>query len=123
MYIDTHTHTAIYIHTQILIWDLHRPSGRGAKGRGRREEAAATLLCHQCSNSIGAAVATGFLPIFAFFVRASSIFAKNEKNKKFPGLNVNRLEIKQRAHRDMTFLILAFTFILAAKKMNFYGKK
>jgi len=31
-----------------------------------------------------------FLPIFAFF-------AKNGKNKKFPGLSVNRLEIKQRA--------------------------
>jgi len=53
----------------------------------------------------------------------SSIFAKNGKNKKFPGLNVNRLEIKQRAQRDMTFLILTFIFILAAKKLSFYGKK
>jgi len=33
------------------------------------------------------------------------------------------LEIKQRAQRDMTFLILAFTYILAAKKQNFYGEK
>jgi len=53
----------------------------------------------------------------------SSIFAKNGKNKKFPGLNVNRLEIKQRAQRDMTFFILTFIFILAAKKLSFYGKK
>jgi len=48
---------------------------------------------------------------------------KMEKKKKFPGLNVNRLEIKQRAQRDMTFLILTFIYILAAQKLSFYGIK
>jgi len=46
-----------------------------------------------------------------------------EKKKNFTGLNVNQLEIKQRAQRDMTFLILTFIFILAAKILSFYGKK
>jgi len=38
-------------------------------------------------------------------------------------LNINRLEIKLRAQRDMTFLVLTYIFILASKKLSFYGKK
>jgi len=37
------------------------------------------------------------------------------------GWSANRLEIKQRPQRDITFLILTFIFIMAAKKLNFYG--
>jgi len=33
------------------------------------------------------------------------------------------LEIKQRAQRGMTFLILTYIFVMAAKKLNFYGEK
>jgi len=46
-------------------------------------------------------------------------FAKIGKAGKFPGLNANRLEIKQRAQRGMTFLVLTFIFNMAAKKLNF----
>jgi len=42
---------------------------------------------------------------------------------KFPGLNANRLEFKQRAQRGMTFLIRTYIFVLAAKKRNIYGEK
>jgi len=45
------------------------------------------------------------------------------ENKKFSGYNANRLEIKQRAQRGMTFLILTYTFVMAAKKLNFFGEK
>jgi len=38
-------------------------------------------------------------------------------------LNTNGLEIKQRAQQGMTFLILAFIFILAAKKLFFITKE
>jgi len=38
-------------------------------------------------------------------------------------LNANILEIKQRAQRGMTFLILTYTFIITAKKLNFFGEK
>jgi len=43
------------------------------------------------------------------------------KNKKFSGLNANLLEIKRQAQRGMTFLILTNIFVIAAKKLNFYG--
>jgi len=33
------------------------------------------------------------------------------------------LEIKQRAQRGMAFLILTYIFVMAAKKLNFYGEK
>jgi len=36
---------------------------------------------------------------------------------------VNRLEIKQRVQRGMTFLILTYIFFMAAKKLHFYGEK
>jgi len=38
-------------------------------------------------------------------------------------LNANLLEIKQRAQRGMTFLIRTYIFVLAVKKLNFYGEK
>jgi len=38
-------------------------------------------------------------------------------------LNTNELEIKQRAERGMTFLILTYIFDMATEKRNFYGEK
>jgi len=38
-------------------------------------------------------------------------------------LNANRLEIKQRAQRGMTFLDLTFIYFIAAKKLTFNGNK
>jgi len=47
-------------------------------------------------------------------------FWKNGKNEKFPGLNVNRLEIKQPAQRDMTFLAMTYIFVMAAQKTELF---
>jgi len=61
-----------------------------------------------------------FLTKFFILIRGYITFcAKIGKNEKFPGLNANRLEIKQRAQRGMTFLVLTFIFNMAAKKLNF----
>jgi len=61
-----------------------------------------------------------FLTNFRIFCRGG--FIKNGKNN-FPGLNANGLEIKQRAQRAMTLLVLMFIFFIASKKVNFYGEK
>jgi len=53
----------------------------------------------------------------------SSILAKIGKIKDFPGLSASGLEFKLRAQRGMTFLDLTLIFFVAAKKLNFYGKK
>jgi len=50
-------------------------------------------------------------------------FAENGKNETFSAWNANRLEIKQRVQRGMTFLILTYTFVMAAEKLNFFRKK
>jgi len=44
-------------------------------------------------------------------------FDKNGKNKKISGLNANGLEIKLRAQRGITFVILTIRCIMAAKTL------
>jgi len=45
-------------------------------------------------------------------------YSKNGKNQNFLGLNANGLEIKRRARRGMTFLILTFIFIMATVSLS-----
>jgi len=51
------------------------------------------------------------------------LFFEMAKIKKFLGLSANRLEIKLRIQRGMTFLDLTLIFFIAAKKLIFYGEK
>jgi len=62
-----------------------------------------------------------FLNSFRNFCKVctSSFLAKIEENQTFQGLNANGLEIKRRARRGMTLLVLTFICIMAAKKLNF----
>jgi len=49
--------------------------------------------------------------------------ALNGKNKKFLVLNAKRLEIKLRAQRGMTLIILTFTYIMPVEIRFFFGRK
>jgi len=49
-------------------------------------------------------------------------FVKNGKNKKIVGLNANGLEIKLRAQRAITFVILTIRCIMAANTDNLVQK-
>jgi len=63
-----------------------------------------------------------FLNSFRNFCKVCTsrfFFAKIEENQTFQGLNANGLEIKRRARRGMTLLVLTFICIMAAKKLNF----
>jgi len=55
-----------------------------------------------------------FFEQFSHFL-SSSIFAKIGQKFKFPGFNANRLEIKLRAQRGMTFLIWTLIRKMIAK--------
>jgi len=60
---------------------------------------------------------TNFLTNFRIFYKGSLFLQKNGKNQKFLGLNANRLEIKIRAQRGMTLLILIFYCDMPAKTL------
>jgi len=66
-----------------------------------------------------------FLTKFCIFCKGLHhvFFAKNGKNLKFLGFNANGLEIKLRAQRGMTFLILTICCIMPAKTKIFYDNK